>query len=412
MDVAMVRWLASPAGREALATLPPYAASEVFALSVRLRAAGHPPEHTAALLTQQQLRARAEPKLGEFAGDLLLTADGLEQATRLEVAVTHAHRYVTASLATVHDLGCGIGVDAVTMSALGITVRAVDADPVTAAIADANLRPWPDSRAKIGRAEDFVAPPDPARDRVGVWLDPARRLPGRADHSGRSRRVFRLEEMSPSWSTVLALAAAVPATGAKLSPSFPHDRIPVGAEAQWTSWHGDVVECAIWWGPLVRRSGRSARVMAASAPPVEVDEAMAEPVVPVAGSLADVGPWLYEPDRAVSRAGLTGAVTAAVDGREVEPGLGYVLASRAVPLTFARRFAVREAMPFTVKSLRAWLRERGITGVTIKKRGVRLDDDQLRRDLRVGRGAGDGAQVVIALTRIAGRQVVLVLDPP
>ena len=72
---------------------------------------------------------------------MLYTADGLEQASRLEVAATHAGRFYNASLATVHDLGCGIGSDAVAMSALGVTVQGVDVDPVTAAIADINLRP-------------------------------------------------------------------------------------------------------------------------------------------------------------------------------------------------------------------------------------------------------------------------------
>jgi len=68
-------------------------------------------------------------------------------------------------------------------------------------------------------------------------------------------------------------------------------------------------------------------------------------------------------------------------------------------------------MPFSTKSLRAWLVQRGITGLTIKKRGVRLDDDELRRQLRIGRKAGGGAQATVILTRVAGQQAVLVVDP-
>jgi hypothetical protein len=33
--------------------------------------------------------------------------------------------------------------------------------------------------------------------------------------------------------------------------------------------------------------------------------------------VTDIGEWLYEPDRAVIRAGLTGALVAAVDGAEL-----------------------------------------------------------------------------------------------
>ncbi len=415
MDAATVRWLASPEGQAHLRDLPDYAESEALATSTRLRAAGLDADQVAALLTQSRLRTKGAEKFGEFAAGMLFTPDGLEQATRLEVAAAHAGRFATASLATVHDLGCGIGSDAMAMSALGVTVQGVDADATTAAIADTNLRPWPDSRARHGRAEDFEPPLDPLRARAGVWLDPARRTPGVTDAQGRTRRVFRLDDISPSWGFVLEMARAVPATGAKLSPSLPHDIPPLGTEAQWTSWQGTVLECAVWWGPLVRNAGRSARVLRKGAPPAEVIETDAEADAkgdpPFAPSLSSLGPWLYEADRAVTRAGLIGAVTAATSGAELEPGLGYVTSGQRVDLGFARRYAVQEAMPFSVKGLRVWLRERAITGVTIKKRGIRLDEDQLRRQLKIGRGAGTGEQAVVVLTRVSGEQAVLVVRP-
>jgi hypothetical protein len=411
VDVGIVRALGSPDGQALLRSLPPYDETRVLRLQTELRRAGHPPELVAALLTQQRLRSRAVAKFGEFAGDMLYTADGLEQASRLEIAATHAGRFYNASLATVHDLGCGIGSDAVAMSALGVTVHGVDLDPVTAAVADINLRPWPDSRARQGMAEEFEAPRDPLRARVGVWLDPARRVPGHIGRHGRIKRVFRLDEIRPTWEFVLQVATAVPATGAKLSPSMPHDAIPLGTEAQWTSFAGEVLECAVWWGPLAQQPGRSARILGPSASPIEVDQTMAEPDPPLARDLASVGPWLYEPDRAVTQAGLLGAVTAATLGSEVDRGLGYVVSEAEVDVPFARRYAVREAMPFSTKVLRSWLAQHGVTGLTIKKRGVRLDDDELRRQLKIGRKAGGGAQATVILTRVAGQQAVLVVDP-
>lgn len=411
VDLTTVRWLASPEGHAALHDLPEYREADAVAQVSALRAEGRSAEQAAALMTQKRLRARAQDKFGEFAQGMLFTPDGLEQASRLEVAATHAGRYAAASLATVHDLGCGIGSDAMAMSALGVTVQAIDADPLTAALADINLRPWPDSRARTGLAEDFDPPLDPLHARAGVWLDPARRTPGVADRSGRTRRVFRLDEISPSWDFVLSVARDVPATGAKLSPSLPHDIPPLGTEAQWLSWQGTVLECTVWWGPLVKETGRSARVLRRDRPPVEVDERSCEDDPRRAAALADTGRWLYEADRAVVRAGLIGTVTGAVSGAELEPGLGYVTSDLEIDLGHARRFEVLEAMPFSVKALRAWLREHGITGLTIKKRGIRLDEDQLRRQLKIGRGAGDGASATIVLTRVAGAQSVLVVSP-
>jgi hypothetical protein len=380
-------------------------------LQRRLRDEGHSPELVSAALTQKRLQARAAAKFGEFAEGMLFTPDGLQQASRLEISASHAGRFYNASLATVHDLGCGIGADAMAMSALGVTVHGVDEDPVTAAIADNNLRPWPDSRARPGRAEDFVPPADPLHSRVGVWLDPARRLPGIGDTNGRTRRVFRLDEISPSWDFVVQVATAVPATGAKLSPTLPHDVPPLGTEAQWTSYNGQVLECVVWWGPLVKHAGRTARVLRDGQAPVEIDQSDADPEPPVAIGIGTLGQWFYEPDRAVTRAGLLGAVTALTSGAEVDAGLGYVTSDHEVDLPFARRYAVDEVMPFTVKTLRGWLRERKITGLTIKKRGVRLDEDQLRAQLRIGRKAGSGEQATIVLTRVAGQQVVLVVRP-
>lgn len=411
VDPTTVRWLASPEGHAALHELPEYREADAVGQAGRLRAAGRTQEQTAALLTQKRLRARAREKFGEFADGMLFTPDGLEQASRLEVAATHAGRYAAASLATVHDLGCGIGADAMAMSALGVTVHGVDADPLTAAIADVNLRPWPDSRARPGVAEGFDPPLDPIHARAGVWLDPARRTPGVADRSGRTRRVFRLDEISPSWDFVLSVARAVPATGAKLSPSLPHDIPPLGTEAQWTSWQGTVLECAVWWGPLVKETGRSARVLRRGRPPVEVDQRSCEEDPARATSARDIGRWLHEADRAVVRAGLIGTVTGATSGAELEAGLGYVTSDSDLDLGHARRFEVLEAMPFSVKTLRGWLRERNITGLTVKKRGIRLDEDQLRRQLKIGRGAGDGASATVVLTRVAGEQTVLVVSP-
>src|SRR6185312_12572786 len=101
----------------------------------RLRAAGHAPGLVAAVVGQAHLRAKAVAKFGEFASGMLFTRAGLEQATRLNVAAHHAHRMRGAGIGAVADLGCGIGGDALAFAAAGLTVRAVDADEVTAAIA-------------------------------------------------------------------------------------------------------------------------------------------------------------------------------------------------------------------------------------------------------------------------------------
>ena len=410
MDLVAVKKLISGEGWGLLQSLPPYDESTVLALGEGLRAAGFDTDLVAAALTQSRLRAKGREKFGDFAEGMMFTSDGLEQATRLEIAARHAQRFRRAGIRRVLDLGCGIGADAMAIAGLDLQVTAVDVDEMTALLAGVNLRHWPGATVSVGAVEDTPLPTGEGARHTGAWLDPARRTPGVSDALGRTRRVFRLDAISPSWSMVQSIARSLPATGAKMSPSFPHASVPAGTEAQWTSLSGEVLECAIWWGPLVTTVGRSALVIGSKGRSWTVHEADAGPsggAAPMAASLAQVGAWLYEPDRAVIRAGLTGALTSVVDGVELDSGVGYVTSDRSVAVGYARRFAVTESMPLNVKALRAWLRDRDVGRVTIKKRGVTLDADGLRRQLRLS----GSVEMTLVITRVRNRPVCLVVRP-
>ena len=407
--------LLSQAGWALLTSLPPYDADGALRLGEELRSAGHDPVLVAAAMTQARLRARGAAKFGPFAAGMLFTAAGLEQATRLEVAAHHARRYADAGIARVADLGCGIGGDATALAGLGREVLAVDADEATAAVAAVNLRHWPGARVRVARASDVdltgAAGADGVGPHDGVWVDPARR-------DDRGRRVLDPRRASPSWGEVMGFAAAVPATGVKLAPGIDRDLAadaPHGAETQWVSVDGDVVEAAVWCGPLARpglartalvlRGGRAAEVSDAG---LGVPDAI--------GSLDDVGPYLHDPDGAVVRAGLVGHVAAALGGRLLDPSIAHVTSARGEPTPLATTFAVHEVMPFSLKVLRSHLRSRGVTRVEVLKRGSAVDVEDLRRRLRLADntggagGAGAGREASLLLTRVAGRPVVIVAE--
>lgn len=406
MDLALVQRLTSGEGWGLLQALPAYDPGGALVLGRSLREAGFDADLVSAALTQARLRARAVPKFGDFAKAMLFTPDGLEQATRLEVAARHASRFRAAGMRQVWDLGCGIGGDAMAIAGLDIPLVGVEADEATAGIAGFNLRHWPSARVEAGPVERTVLPAGAGRAGVGVWLDPARRTPGRTDASGHTRRVFGLDGISPRWELVQHLARSVPGAGAKLSPALAHRAVPAGCEAQWTSYQGEVLECVLWWGELVRTPGRTALVLSSGGRGVSVRQTGDELSGPPAGIDA-LAEWLYEPDRAVIRAGLTGTLAAETGGVELDGGVGYVSSGQMVDVPYAHRYRVLDAMPYNIKSLRSYLRDRGLGALTIKKRGVAIDPDQLRRQLRPsGTGAG-----TIVLTRVAGRPVVLVVRP-
>ena len=385
--------LLSPEGLRLLDSLPPYESQrDVVKLVASLRGAGHSPALVAAVLTQAKLRAKAGGpggKFGEFAGRMLFTEAGLEQATRLAVAARHAARYRGAGIRHVADLGCGIGGDAMALSALGLAVTAVDRDEVTAAIATYNLAPFPDAVVEQGDAESF----DIARADA-LWLDPARRTAGHSD----TRRLADAEDWSPSLDWVFNAASRMP-VGVKLGPGFDRELIPGSAEAQWVSFGGQVVELVLWFGALARPGvGRAALVLGpgGSHELTAADDSPDEPV-------GELGEFLYEPDGAVIRARLIGDLARSLDARMISEGIAYFSADAPRETPFAQGFRIVERLPYHEKELKSALRERGIGTLEIKKRGVDVDPAKLRTRLAL-KGK---ASATLILTRVAGRHTAL-----
>ena len=391
MDAAGLTLLLSPSGWALLGALPPYDESRTLAISERLRREGLDPELVAAALTQSRLRAKAHAKLGTFADGMLFTPTGLEQATRLEVAARHAQRFVEAGITHVADLTCGIGADAMAFAGMGLRVLAIDADEVTAAIATVNLRHFPES--EVRHADSLTV------DLAGVdgaYADPARRTTA-------GSRVHDPAAYSPPLDAVLAVRSRVPALGVKVGPGIPHGALPPDAETQWVSVDGDVVEAGLWFGPLAPHGpGRSALVLRGGAARVlRADPGADRPPV------GAVGEYLFEPDGAVIRAGLVGEVAGLVGGRLIDPTIAYVTADTSNRTPLATGYRVLDTLPFGLKRLRSYLRERDVGRLTIKKRGTAVVPEQLRTQLDLhGR-----AEATIVLTRVAGRQVVLLVDP-
>ena len=93
-------------------------------------------------------------------------------------------------------------------------------------------------------------------------------------------------------------------------------------------------------------------------------------------------------------------------GAELDDGVGYVSADAGIGVPWAHRYALVEALPWNVKAVRAWLRRRGVGRLTIKKRGVAMDPEAVRRQLRA---SGD-EEATVVLTRVAGQSYALVVE--
>ncbi|MGI9157381.1 MAG: THUMP-like domain-containing protein [Marmoricola sp.] len=387
MDLDAFRWLLSEPGQQLLAQAQSLTdeGTAPLRLGEQLRR-GHEAERVAAALAQVGLRARAVPKFGELAARMYFTPDGLEQATRLPVATHRAGRMAAVAPASLVDLGCGIGGDLVAFCRAGILSAGIDLDPVRVAVAQANL----DALGLAGAVRQGDATTlDTGRFGV-AFVDPARRTG--------AGRTFDVDAWLPPWSFVQRLLQG-PAC-VKVAPGIPHSLVPDGVEAEWVSDHGEVKEAVLWSGMLAS-TRRRATVLGDGglATLTEDDDPGAE--------VREIGAFLYEPDGAVIRAGLVTAVAAGVDGGLVDPKIAYLTSDGSFRTPFARGYRVLEELPYREKQLKAALRERGIGALTIKKRGVGVVPDQLRKRLAL---AGD-REATLVLTRAQDKGIALLVEP-
>lgn len=388
MDVSTLAWLLTPEGQSLLARATELTASiaaNEFSIGAELRR-DHSGDQVAATLTQVDLRRRAVAKFGDDAARMYWTPDGLEQATRRSVAEHRAARLRAADLHTLIDLGCGVGGDLIATARAGLTVVGVDIDPVRVAVAQANL----DALGLGGAVAE--------RDATSIDLSPfdvAYADPARRSARGRS---FNPDDWSPPWSLVEQLLARDSCV--KVAPGIPHERIPAGVEGEWVSDHGEVKEAALWSGRLSSTRRRATVIGHGGLATLTDEDETSDAVAPMSD-------YLYEPDGAVIRAGLVQAVAAGVRGSLIDPHIAYVTSPDAFRTPFAKTYVVEDELPYRTKALRAALRERGIGRLTIKKRGVAVVPEILRRELAL-KGDNEGT---IVMTRADGEGRCWLLRP-
>jgi hypothetical protein len=357
------------------------------ALNAKLRKAGHDAEVIVEVVNQVALRQKARQKLGPIADSLLLTRQGLEQSSRFDVAKYHARKL--GSLASVTDLGCGLGIDSIAFAEAGSTVVAVEKDEVTAKFASSNLARFPNAEIHRSAAEDFDVKTE------GVFLDPARRD---LAASGRSRKLLSPEDFSPSIGFAFQQLSRVPG-GVKLSPALPHEMVSDRFEATWVSHSGDLVEFS-QWSTHPQQFGKRFAVM------IDGETELKFTGDEFEAGLSSLDEYVYEPDPALIRSHLLGAFA-------LEQGLG-LLSQGIAYLTGGERkspwlkgYKLIAELPLDEKAISRYLSERSIGSLEIKKRGVDVDPQLMRKRLKL---KGSGAATLIA-TKVGGARKALVCEP-
>lgn len=353
-----------------VAALRRLADSELVALALRLAAARE----------RQGLKFPADEPLR-------FTPELLEQASSHPLAAHRAARL--APLGPVLDLGCGAGGDLTRLAAAGAAVTGLEADPLAAALARANL-------AALGLAGEVLCgrfPETPLPAHRALYLDPSRREGGAGGRRHRSPAAF-----SPSPAAIAGLLARAEAWCLKWGPALPLDGEalagPVGplaglAPGDWeletVSWRGELREAVFWGGAARRGCPRQATLLAGGLGDWQAlafgGQAEADPPPLPPGEGLAPGLFVHEPDPALIRAGLLGAFARREGLAPLAPDIAY-LAGPAVSSPFLRRWQVIEWLPLSLPGLQAALDRLGAGPLVLKKRGFPLDPETLRARLR------------------------------
>ncbi len=379
-------FLLSPAGQQILSELStePINQDTHLSLASRLRQKVSPSQ-AHALLETTLLRQRATKKFSH-ADSMYFTREALEQATAEPVARHRANRFQDRGFNYVADLGCGVGGDSIAL-ANKVRVIGVDRDRLRLAMAWENLRTYEHSdRFEALQADLLELSPLPVD---ALFVDP-----GWRDKNG--RRIYSIHKYHPPVSIFVDWQKIVPHQGIKISPGVNYAELPSDAEAEFVSYKGEVREAVLWFGDLRSDANRRATLLPGGHTLTDSSGAKVEAAYPKS--------FLYEPDGAVIRAHLVKQLARMLGADKIDDTIASLTADKAIATPFARSFQIEDVFPFGLKRLRAYLRERNIGKVTIKKRGSPLDPATLLPQLRL-RGE---EHCYLFLTRVLTKPTVII----
>ncbi len=285
----------------------------------------------------------------------------------------------------VADFCCGIGGDLLALAERNAAFG-VDRDAVAAHFAAIN------SGADACAAD--VAELDLA-DVAAFHIDPDRRPGG--------RRTTSLEWCEPNLATIERLLTRVPHAAVKLAAatSVP-EHWAERCELEWIGRDRECRQLVAWHGDLAIAPGkRRATVLpAAGSEALRTIVGQRDQSIQIADR---PDRYVFDIDSAVLAARLKGALAAEHGLSALGDGPTYLTGPHAIADAALACFAVEEVLILQSHILARHLRSRSIGRLEIKKRGVDIDPEKLRRELRLH---GDNWATLL-ITRVSGRPAAI-----
>ena len=390
------------------------------------------PNIAAGIVELLELRLRARAKF-THADRMFFTPEGLEQSTGEAIAAYRASCFPAG--VPVLDACCGIGGDALALSKRA-PVLAVDRNPAAAACALANARVL--SELQVGTEDSSelarysavhvlcadVTNLDLARLReqgIGAaFFDPSRRL----DTKEGRKRARNADDYLPPLSWLNVLREHFPFVGVKVSPAIDDEALlpftKQGATVEFIAEGNECKEAVLWCGSAAGR-GRTLETSMQGEPycatVISRDktahnlcrQATAQPDAYIAPS--EPRNWLYEPNPAVIRAHLTSQIALEIGGAQMDPDVAYLTADDYYATPFAAAYRILDWMPFHLKNVQSWLRTNNRRVDVVKKRGVDLEPDEIRKKLS-SPALADNTPAILVLMRRKEQTLAILCEPP
>lgn len=393
MDIGSFQALLTPLGQEALefaSSLDPQ--EKYFLLQFQSLSRHYPAELAKGALEMAILRKQAAGKFPQ-AAQLYFTREALEQVSSSFISNHRAKRY--QGYRRVLDLGCSIGGDTMALAAV-TQVIGLDQDYLRLVIAKENLQivGYQDRSDFLLADLNDPLPVSPDSE-CGLFFDPARRSAG--------KRLFSVDNYQPPLSLIKSWLPEFQAIGIKISPGVKLEELSeYEAEIEFISLAGELKEAVLWFGPL--KSTRRRATLLPGNHTMQEDFSDQEQIgLPISPPKE----FFYEPDPTVIRSGFVRNLGLQLEASQVDPDIAYLTSDQALQSPFAHMWRVESWFPFNLKHLRAYLRERRVGRVIIKKRGSPIQPEALEQDLRL---KGENERVIF-LTHWIGKPIIVVCLP-
>ncbi|NDE89139.1 MAG: SAM-dependent methyltransferase, partial [Micrococcales bacterium] len=123
--------------------------------------------------------------------------------------------------------------------------------------------------------------------------------------------------------------------------------------------------------------------------------------------LDELGEYIYEPDSSLIRSQLIGELAQQLNLKIFSPEIAYLTSNENIDSVWLKKYKLLDNLPFDRKRLKAYLNERNIGPLEIKKRGTDVTPEQLRKELNL-KGKNPATLII---TRVNDNHRVLVVAP-